>query len=143
MGNSTEATAGQGPRQKAPRRGAVPAGNARPVLDPGLPEAAPQPVSLATAPTVDGATVAEFAALISPSAFLISADGGTHEVTRCYYQGGKYSVAHSTDRLGEFACVGAELTGDRLTIAFHRKTDGSSWLVRIPGNRVMATHRPL
>ncbi len=89
-------------------------------------------------PTVNGQPVSELSALISPAAFLVTRDGGTHEVTRCYYTGGRYELAGGgRSRLGQFECRGADMAADgRLTVRF-----SEGYVVSIPGDRIQATHR--
>lgn len=59
---------------------------------------------------------------MTPSASLISKDGGTHEVTRCYYDAASgYQVAYSTDRLGPHRILAADWeTGKGLKLSFSR-----------------------
>lgn len=75
--------------------------------------------------------------LINPAAFLITSEG-THELTRCYYQDGKYVVGPSgLTRLGQYTCVGADLEPDgQLRLTF---TGG--YRVLVPDSRVQLTYR--
>jgi hypothetical protein len=100
---------------------------------------APEPEApIINPPTVNGRPVTELSALISPAAFLVTRDGGTHEVTRCYYTGGRYELAGGgRSRLGQFECRGADMAADgRLTVLF-----SEGYVVSIPGDRIQATHR--
>lgn len=82
--------------------------------------------------------MSELAVLVQPAAFLVTQDGGTHEITRCYFQKGKYSVgSYSNARVGQFTVVGAELLeSGALQLEF---TEG--YRVMIPGHRLQSTHR--
>lgn len=80
--------------------------------------------------------MSELAVLVQPAAFLVTQDGGTHEITRCYWQHGKYSVgSYSNARIGQFTVVHARLNCD-LELEF---TGG--YIVRIPESRLQSTHR--
>lgn len=131
-----KAPAGEGPGQAPARRRAVPARSAGTVADQPQPVTPQEPVSQPSAPTVDGGPVREFAALVSPAAFLITRDGGTHEITRAYYQNGQYTVAHSTDRLGALRLLGVALDNRGMTLRF-----SEGFTVFIPEHRVQATYR--
>lgn len=80
----------------------------------------------------------ELAILVQPAAFLVTLDGGTHEITRCYFQNGKYAISsYSNARLGQHSVVGAELRADG-TLHLHF-TGGYS--VLIPSHRLQTTYR--
>jgi hypothetical protein len=88
-------------------------------------------------PTVAGSHVSVFNALVSPAAFLISPEHGTHEITRCYYDNGKYVVGPAgMTRLGPYTCIGADLERDFLTLVF-----SGGIRVAIPVNRVQVTYQ--
>lgn len=59
-----------------------------------------RPVILAPQCTVEGKPVTELAVLIKPTAFLVTLEHGTHELSRVYFQKGKFSVGVDTQRLG-------------------------------------------
>lgn len=99
------------------------------------PAPVPAPAEGPTPPSVYGEPVGEMSCLVSPAAFLVSSEGGTHEITRLYFQKGKYTIAHSTSRLGPHGVVGAELTQERLIIRFD-----TGYLVSIPATRVQASY---
>lgn len=83
----------------------------------------------------------ELAILIQPAAFLVTQGDGTHELTRCYYQDGKYSVgSYSNARVGKFTVVGAALEADGLRMSFGAQ-DGLQYEVFVPMARVQSTHR--
>jgi hypothetical protein len=50
--------------------------------------------------TVDGAGVAELAVLVKPVAFFVTTEHGTHEISRCYFQNGKFTYGVDLQRLG-------------------------------------------
>lgn len=113
-----------------------------PVVDPGRakgPEgSAPEPETAKRPPTVAGKPVRELAALIIPAVFLVTEGDGTHEITRCYYLKGKYTIAAGErSRLGPFEVLGADLGADgRLTLTFSQ-----GYVVTAPADRIQATHR--
>jgi hypothetical protein len=81
--------------------------------------------------------VTELAVLIQPAAFLITQDGGTHEITRCYWQHGKYAIgSYANVRVGPYTLVGAALDDGGLTMTF-----SGGYTVRIPSTRLQSTHR--
>lgn len=145
MDSRTSAPEGQGSRKKAAGRAKDPAGDASAVANAGQPQEAAEPLPQPPAtpqcvkPTVHGKPVEEFAALIIPAAFLISKDGGTHEITRCYFMNGQYTIAHSSARLGPFTVVGADLVEDRLDLTF--SASSGTYVVSVPRSRVQSTHR--
>lgn len=69
--------------------------------------------------TVDGKSVPEFNALFRPAATLVSRENGVHELTRAYFQDGKFSVAFGTNRLGGLDCTGVRyITGRGVVVEF-------------------------
>lgn len=58
--------------------------------------------------TVDGVAVDELAVLVKPVAFFVTTEHGTHEVSRCYYQRGKFQYGVDMQRLGGIGTRSAE-----------------------------------
>lgn len=63
--------------------------------------------------TVDGVAVAELAVLIKPVAFFVTTEHGTHEVSRCYFQGGQFKYGVDMTRLGGVSTLKGEYFPDR------------------------------
>lgn len=97
------------------------------------------PAEGARRPTVQGEAVTEMAVLIQPPAYLITFDGGTHDLSRAFFQDGKYTVAHSTDRAGPYRLTDMALDEGSLRLTFEG-TPGR-FVVLVPSNRVQSTHR--
>ncbi len=57
---------------------------------------APEPPKCA----VDGVAVTELAVLVKPVAFFVTTNNGTHEVGRCYFQGGEFKYGVDVTRIG-------------------------------------------
>lgn len=147
MDSRTEAPARKGNRKAAPAVSPAPGPSTGPVADAGRPEAPAVPAGVApapetrNAPEVFGGACSEFYALISPAAFLVSKGNGTHELTRLYYDGDKYQVAHATQRLGGHTAVGAKYDADGLRVTF-LDGQGQSLIVVVPKDRVQLTYIP-
>ena len=107
-----------------------PAGSTEPVPQPAAPEA---PC------TVRGVRVREFACLFSPCAFLITLDGGSHEITRCFMMSGRFALSGGFNRLGGLSVEGADYVPEMgLTL-----TMSKGYRVFVPGDRCQATWLPL
>lgn len=63
--------------------------------------------------TVNGRMVSELAVLIKPVAFLVTSGNGTHEVPRCYFQDGKFTVGPDTKRIGGIGLKSVEYFPER------------------------------
>lgn len=87
-------------------------------------------------PTVDGVPVRELNLLVNPAAFLVSSDGGTHEITRAYFQNGKYSIGIMTHRLGPHALEGITIGERGASLKF-----STGYVVFIPQHRLQSTHK--
>lgn len=90
-----------------------PGGSHHPGLDmvKGLSIAAAPPPPPPESPkscTVDGVQVDELAVLVKPVAFFVTTEHGTHEVSRCYFQKGKFQYGVDMQRLGGVGTRSAE-----------------------------------
>lgn len=63
--------------------------------------------------SVDGNSVSELAVLIKPVAFLVTTSNGTHEVGRCFFQSGKFTVGPDLRRIGGIGIESAEYFPER------------------------------
>lgn len=58
--------------------------------------------------TVDGVQVAELAIIIKPVAFLVTTGNGVHEISRCYFQKGRFAFGVDMTRIGGITAVAVE-----------------------------------
>lgn len=136
MGTRTKAPATQGPGKATDGVDAMLRSSDLAVVHTGQPEAPAPASTVAPTASVHGAPVTEFHALIGPAAFLITRDGGTHEITRCYYDGQHISLGYERRKLGGLDVLAADLDHERLRITFERGVT-----VEVPAHRVQATYR--
>lgn len=73
-----------------------------------LEEVRATPLKYAPSCTVDGVEVDELAVLVKPVAFLVTTEHGVHEVTRCYFQKGKFQFGVDLARLGGLGAKSVE-----------------------------------
>jgi hypothetical protein len=95
----------------------------------------PEPVPRAT---VDGRPVSELAVLIKPVAFFVTIANGTYELSRCYFQNGKFTFGPDMERIGGISCQRVEFsTSSGLRMFFSQGYEMS-----IPQSHCQATWRP-
>jgi hypothetical protein len=76
--------------------------------EPAPTQKAPPPVC-----TVDGVQVVELAVMFKPVALLVTTEHGVHELTRCYFQKGKFAFGVDMTRIGGIGVTGVEYKTDR------------------------------
>lgn len=86
---------------------------------------------------VDGAEVVELAVHIKPVAFLVTIADGTHEVSRCFYSGDRFTFGPDLSRLGALSAERVEYrTREGLTMTFTK-----GYTLFVPTGHCQATWR--
>lgn len=102
-----------------------------------------KPVETPKAPppicTVNGVEVSELAVIIKPVAFLVTTENGTHEIGRCWFQKGVFTVGPDLRRIGGIGIESVEYNPE-LGLAMHLE---KGYELFIPSSHCSATWRRL
>lgn len=86
--------------------------------------------------SVRGAGVSELRVLIQPAAFVISAEGGTHDLTTVQWDGSKFNLGTWRERLGPHSVVSVDVSLEGMLLEL-----SGGYHVHIPASRLQYTWR--